>query len=433
MKFLARKEDFGGILAEIGSEQVIILDHFCFDVIRAVSKGVSRDDILELARRYFHGDDVGLAIKRTEAVFSVLDGNANTSRIDFSTDFALERFPALSAPLDLYWEITRRCNERCLHCYNNSSPDGFNPTYANLSSIIDELEPYQLRNITLTGGEPMMRRDFWRIVDRVRPLTWDLSMGTNATLIDESNIEQIERYFDVLNVSLDHPHEKEFDSFRGYPGAFARTLKGLRLLSSRNVRVYIQSVITKNAVRHLDALGQLVSSLKPDQWIVRFAFDSGRAVKNSNEFLTGLEIFQLKDRLEDLRERFSNRIPNIMIGSNYPWSYERPYKFTHNPNRLQTCAAATTHAALDAFGRMAPCSLFTETNYKTRSVYESSFLEQWRNSVEFEALRTLRLKDVSGCGTCENATGACGAGCRAKAYMKYGTIRKSDYSCNYSS
>lgn len=432
MSFIARSEDFGGLLAPVGSENVIFLDHMSFDVVKAVSSGISRAKVLQAAQEHFDSVSVDLAIKKANAVFDILDGRINGPEADIVFQSNLDRFPTLSAPLDLYWEITRRCNETCQHCYNNSSPTGFNPSYENIKRIVDELSPYRMRELTLTGGEPMMRRDFWKIVSDVRPLCNSLVMGTNATLIDSQNIDIIEENFDILNISLDDPDEQSFDKFRGYKGAFKRTLNALQLLKDRDVKVYIQTVLTSGAVERLEQLGEILSDLNIDSWVIRFAFDSGRAVENKSEFLTGEEIFNLQGRLHAVKEQFIGRMGDISVGANYPWSYQEPYQYTKNPSKLQTCAAATTNAAIDAFGRLAPCPLFTETDFKTASVYQGSFLKEWKQAAEFEALRTLKLDEVKGCGTCKNATTICGGGCRAKAYMKYGTIKKNDYSCNYS-
>lgn len=288
-----------------------------------------------------------------------------------------------------------------------------------------------MKNVTLTGGEPMMRRDFWGIVDRLRPLTHELTMGTNGTLITEANVDKVCESFDVLNISLDDPDPENFDLFRGYYGAFQRTFSALRLLSTRDVRINIQTVLTKNSINRLDSLGSLLQEVNVSNWVVRFAFESGRA-KGSDVYLTGREIYEYRDYLNDIRTKYQVLGRKVTIGSNYPWSYEEAYPYVPPSEDMQTCAAATTHAAIDAFGRMAPCSLFTETSFKTKSVFGRSFLKEWRDAAEFESMRRLKRKDVKGCGTCANASGICGGGCRAKAYMRYGTVLKNDYACAYS-
>lgn len=431
-KLFLRPEEFGGIVFDAPSERLYFVDEFGFNVFEAVANGASSEVLRSAAFRHFPVSDHETAARRIDSVvqFIMLDDRSEET-IRNATGLSGKILPALSAPLDLYWEITRRCNEKCVHCYNNSSPSGFNPSFNHIERIAIELASSRLKNITLTGGEPMMRRDFWSIVELLRPITHELSLGTNGTLITENNVERVCESFDVLNISLDDPDPVKFDEFRGYSGAFDRTFRALKILSGRNIRINIQSVLTRDSIDRLDALGSLLENVQVDDWVVRFAFESGRATEGG-QYLNGREIFERSDFLRGIGEKYQTKERQVTIGANYPWSYQEKYPFVSPTDDLQTCAAATTHAAVDAFGRMAPCSLFTETEYRTPSVYGRSFLDAWKSASQFVEMRTLRRKDVKGCGTCANAAGICGGGCRAKAYMRYGTIKKNDYSCNYS-
>jgi radical SAM protein with 4Fe4S-binding SPASM domain len=427
-----RSEPFGGVIADSTNERLFFVDKFSFEVVRSFAKGIGKEHIKKVATSKFPKSDHETAFSRIDAIDRFInEQDRSSSTIRLCSGDVGDKIPTLSAPLDIYWEITRRCNETCIHCYNNSSPSGFNPSIDHINKIIDELASYALRNITLTGGEPMMRRDFWQIVDRLRPLTYELTMGTNGTLINDGNVQQVAEKFDILNISLDDPSQPDFDKFRGYDGAFSRTMKALTLLSATDVQINIQTVLTRKSISRLDDLGALLKNLRVNNWVVRFAFESGRA-KGGTEYLSGREIFEQSENLKRIKEKFETPECMVTIGSNYPWSYKEKYPYVPPNDDLQTCAAATTHAAIDAFGRMAPCSLFTETDYKTGSVFGRSFLETWRESNEFQSMRNLKRRDVKGCGTCANASGICGGGCRAKAYMMYDTILKNDYSCNYS-
>lgn len=431
-KFFARAEPFGGILFEISTERMFFLDQFGFEAFNALSSGMHTQDLISFAKTHFPAEDHAVAVSRIESIHKFFRKDSRTKDdVRHLSGNIGSRVPALSAPLDLYWEITRRCNEQCIHCYNNSSPTGEHADISYIDAIIDELSSSYLKNITITGGEPMMRRDFWYITERLRDITYELSMGTNATLINSANVKRVAENFDTLNISLDDPDPESFDKFRGYDGAFKRTWSALELLSKEKIRVNLQTVLTRDSVDRLDELGELISGIRVDNWVVRFAFESGRA-KNGDHYLTGKEIFERSDYLAEIKNRYQTAERRVTIGSHYPWSYKEKYPYVPADNELQTCAAATTHAAIDAFGRMAPCSLFTETSYKTASVFGGSFLKNWREARQFEEMRTLKRSSVKGCGTCANAATVCGGGCRAKAYMRYDTIKTNDYACNYS-
>ncbi|WP_168792436.1 radical SAM/SPASM domain-containing protein [Paraburkholderia aromaticivorans] len=421
---LYRPEQFGAVVAKGDGEDVLLLDHDGANAFLQLA-GLSNGDETAFQQTTVDGAsyDALKTIVSTEGNFHLFKSNKGR----------LKSFPTLSYPLDLYWEVTRRCNERCVHCYNNSDNTGPHPTSEQISTTLKELENVQLRSLTITGGEPMMRKDFWTIAEQCRPISYKLVLGTNGTLINEGNADKIAELFDFVNVSLDTNTAEEFDLFRGYPGAFVKTTSAIRLLSERGVQVVVQSVLTRRTIDAVKELGYLVAELGGHTWTVRFPFYSGRAMNSQEQFLSHREVQKYVPLFDEVRSELSSRIPSVRIGAGYTWSYEKPYEYTDNPNQLMLCAAATVNAALSADGSLAPCSLFTETAFRSESVWKTSLQHEWQNADCFVAMRNIKLRDIGGCGTCSNALGQCGSGCRAKAYMKYGTIYKSDYDCGYSS
>ena len=170
-------------------------------------------------------------------------------------------FPALALPLDMFWEITRRCNEFCKHCYNNSGPRGFHPKVENIERVIDDFGQVRLRDLTVSGGEPLMHPQFSGLSSKFRKLSFHLSLSTNGTLISEEMADFIAETYDLVNISLDAPVSADYDKFRGRKGSFERCTAGIRRLRQRGVKVMIQSVITEASADRLDELARLLISL----------------------------------------------------------------------------------------------------------------------------------------------------------------------------
>ena len=201
---LLRKEPFGGIAALAGGDTVQVLDHVGFSIFRAVAAGRSDSEILDAIGQSFPGAD-GASVRETLVRSRQLLDNPSSwesVQIDATDDTGLS-FPVLSYPLDLSWEITRRCNQHCLHCYNNSSHEGAHPSWERLEKILDELSAVQLRSLTITGGEPMMRRDFEKFSERVIDLAYNRILSSNATLIDTTNIRWLSRVYNQASISID--------------------------------------------------------------------------------------------------------------------------------------------------------------------------------------------------------------------------------------
>ena len=128
------------------------------------------------------------------------------------------------------WSITGKCNYRCRHCFMYA-PDAVmgEPTYEQCRKIMDELEECGIDKVSLTGGEPLVRRDFWKLVDELR----DRGIGitavyTNGKLLDDA-------FFRELDARKMHPaFQTSFDGvgwhdwLRGIPGAETAALDAFR-------------------------------------------------------------------------------------------------------------------------------------------------------------------------------------------------------------
>jgi AdoMet-dependent heme synthase len=427
-----RREEFGAILLDGATDQVCMLTPLLADAVEALGKGESLHE--DGANREKIGKGLGLtewrhAVAKAE---EILAGQFPISRDESRDEHTYGSFPTLSFPVDLFWEITRRCNEHCLHCYNDSGPAGFHPRDDQLDAILDELTQTKLRRITISGGEPMVRRHFRSFTERARGIAHELSLNTNGTLVSAESAAFLAEHFASINISLDTSVEAEYDMFRGRRGAFRKVINGIKLLRQYNAPIVIQSVLTTKALERLEDLAALVHQLGAHTWNFRFSFRSGRQTSHQTIFPVREEILRAEARINGIKHKYEGKIPRIIGGVNYSKTYREPYTYTSNAPRLLTCAGATILAALDARGHMSPCSLFGGTDFHSESVFEVGFQRAWKESICMDQMRSTLSDDVEGCGACSNLNSECGGGCRAKAYMKKHTILTNDYDCAYS-
>src|SRR5689334_7167189 len=141
---------------------------------------------------------------------------------------AAERPPvtAFKAPLYVAWEITHRCNARCVHCYSASGPDADchgELTTPEALSVIDQLADAGLLVLAFSGGEPLMRKDWGVLVAHAVSRGLSVTVGTNGSTINARTAAQI-RDLGVrsVTVSLDSHVPETHDQFRRYPGLFQR-------------------------------------------------------------------------------------------------------------------------------------------------------------------------------------------------------------------
>ena len=104
------------------------------------------------------------------------------------------------------WNLTRRCNLRCRHCYTSSADVDFpgELTHAQALAVLDDLETFRIPALILSGGEPLARKDFFELAPRARQVCRYLALSSNGTaLVGETADRLAEIGFDYVGISLD--------------------------------------------------------------------------------------------------------------------------------------------------------------------------------------------------------------------------------------
>ncbi len=180
------------------------------------------------------------------------------------------------------WNLIRRCNLTCKHCYSISADTDFKGELSTdeVFNVMDDLKAYRVPVLILSGGEPLLRPDIFDIARRSKAMGFYTALSSNGTLIDERNIDAIDEIgFDYVGISFDGIGATH-DKFRRKEGAFDASLAGLRLCRDRGLKVGVRYTMTEDNAHDLPALLKLVR----DEQIDRFYFShlnyAGRGKKN---------------------------------------------------------------------------------------------------------------------------------------------------------
>ncbi|MBE7460389.1 MAG: heme d1 biosynthesis radical SAM protein NirJ [Zoogloeaceae bacterium] len=183
------------------------------------------------------------------------------------------------------WNLIRRCNLTCKHCYSISADKDFPGELSTqeVYGVMDDLKRFRVPVLILSGGEPLLRPDIFDIARRAKGLGFYVGLSSNGTLIDESNIRRIaETDFDYVGVSLDGIRETH-DKFRRMQGAFEKSLHGIRLCRDAGLKIGVRFTLTQDNAHDLPGLLKLVE----DEGIDRFYFShlnyAGRGNKNRKD------------------------------------------------------------------------------------------------------------------------------------------------------
>lgn len=182
------------------------------------------------------------------------------------------------------WNITRRCNLSCIHCYSNSE----NKLYKNelttqeAKTVIDDLSDYGVPAILFSGGEPLMRKDLFELAEYVKSKDVKFVLSTNGTLINEEIAKQIKATgFSYVGISLDGIGETN-DQFRGMTGAFEKTMNAFKLLKALDQRVGLRMTLTKNNINDLDDIFDFIEAEKIDRACFYHLVYAGRGDKKND-------------------------------------------------------------------------------------------------------------------------------------------------------
>jgi radical SAM protein with 4Fe4S-binding SPASM domain len=421
-----RKEPFGGVLYAEQSGRVRFLTSSEYEILSRLSEGWDAATIEQHLRLKF---DVEEGTNVQEDI-EHLRNSTQSPHAWSSASHGNAPIPTLSAPLELHWELTTKCQLRCLHCYNNSGHDGVAASLAQISGVVEELRPYKLRGITVSGGEPLLHPALFDALNLMRPLATELVFATNGALVTEDTAQRLATVVDTVNISIDAGTSETFDRFRGVRGAFTKTLVGLQHLRRTTVMVVAQTVVSQHNINELDRLAELLIQEGVKYWVVRMPVRAGQCKKHPDSFLAREEAIRSEPLLRGILGRYGSHFDRVNIGNSFLWSFEGPLEPSHNDDRAASCAAGTIKAALRPDGRLVPCPLFGSTAFASEPVWGGAFLEQWRNAHCLNVMRRLRLASIDPCNRCQH-TLQCSLGCRAKAFL-HGNLLGADPDCAYS-
>ena len=197
------------------------------------------------------------------------------------------RRPQVAAPTGpvVIWNLIRRCNLTCKHCYATSADKDFPGELSTeqVYEVMDDLKAYGVPVLILSGGEPLMRPDIFDISKRAKALGFYVGLSSNGTLITTDNIRQIaEIGYDYVGVSLDGMRETH-DLFRRRVGAFDESLRGIRLCRDAGIKVGLRFTLTRDNARDLPELLALLDDEDLDKFYLSHLNYAGRGNKNRSD------------------------------------------------------------------------------------------------------------------------------------------------------
>jgi len=341
------------------------------------------------------------------------------------------------------WNLIRRCNLTCLHCYSISADVDFPGELSTeeVFSVMDDLKAFRVPVLILSGGEPLLRRDLFEVAARGKAMGFYVGLSTNGTLIDAAMAERIAQLgFDYVGVSLDGMRETH-DRFRRKQGAFDASLSGLRLCRDRGVKVGLRFTVTQDNAADLPNLLALAESERIDKFYLSHLNYAGRGNKNRGTDAHFQTTRRAMDLLFDTAWDYQSRglAKEFVTGNNdadgvylLHWVRERfAEREAHLRAKLAEWggnASGVNVANIDNLGNVHPDTMWW--NHTLGNVRERPFSEIWQDlSDPIMAGLKRRPRAVKGrCAAC-GYFDVCGGNTRVRALQLTGDAWEEDPGC----
>jgi len=284
-------------------------------------------------------------------------------------------------PLEVGFELTWRCNQRCLFCYQYP-PGKDELSTKEVKNIIDQLSACGALFISFTGGEPLLREDFWQIAGYARDRNFALQLQTNGTLIDKSAAKKLKRLnFYAVNISLLGASAKTHDLLAGLKGSFKSVLKAIEYLKKENVRVELRTTITRENFNERKDIENLADDLGVKVYFSSIIYPRADGKKTP-----------LKHRISDTQLK---NFYNYVFSGKTRRNIAIKAKNTATPFLL--CLLGRTCCAINARGEVNPCGAVP---LNMGSLRENSFSEIWQNADLLKKIRYATKEDLKECLGC---------------------------------
>jgi len=312
----------------------------------------------------------------------------------------------LDAPICLTWELTYACNLQCIHCLSSSGRrDPRELDTDQVKNVLDQLRDLQVFYINIGGGEPMIRRDFFEIIEYSISNKIGVKFSTNGAFIDQRNAERLAAmdYLDI-QISLDGTDAATNDAVRG-EGSYATAIRAMDNLKAAGFGQFkISVVVTRHNVDQLDEFKALADHYGAQLRITRLR-PAGRGADTWNELHpTNAQQRQIYDWLLAHGE-------NVLTGD----SFFHLNAFGESLPGLNLCGAGRVVCLIDPIGDVYACPFVIHDTFKAGNVLDTGgFTHVWRESDLFTELR--EPQSAGACASC-GAFDACQGGCMAAKFF----------------
>ena len=326
---------------------------------------------------------------------------------------------------NVQWSITENCNCNCKHCYVSSPiKKSYDISLDECKKIIKQIADCGIMNISLTGGEALLREDFFLIIDELKKYNLNLTdIYTNGILISQNFLERLSRKKIKPTINISFDGIGHHDWMRGINGAETAAINALKFCKYMGFKTVCSMCVNKINIDSIDKTIKLLDSYNVSFLKISNVFDSTLWSKNNKYSLTLKETY---DKFLNYISIFLKENFNIGIQLGHLFIYDKKNNIASIPCIIDSKFASVSncynqHLFINAYGKIFTCTQFTGTDIEKAapSILLDTNLSDYINNNENYIAKTKvtieQFKDKY-CNNCKYKK-ICSSGCRVQSFI----------------
>jgi radical SAM protein with 4Fe4S-binding SPASM domain len=367
------KQPFGGTIIDWRRKVVNTMNKTGFELLELSSGDVSVEQISEtMAKR--HDDKKEIVLPKIDAFLKDASKRGYVKIHDSKQEKASIIVNGSSdhySPYHANLELTMKCNLRCKHCYVDAGKEVPNEmTKEEVFSVLEKLHKSGVVVLCLTGGEPMIRKDFFEILEYCKDRFISIQILTNGCFVDETSAKRLGEYKNIVcQISLDGDNPGTHEAVRGVKGAFEKACNAIKLLSQNGVRAIVAMTVVPFSMDQVEQTYKLAKSLGAATFRAGRILPTGRA-KNLAWVLDDKQMADVEAVITKLNKAHGEDV--------------EPWQSTITDERLQkskdthNCGAGYMQITIAPNGDLRPCPPMDSNRYNQGNILKTDIPEVWK-------------------------------------------------------
>lgn len=313
--------------------------------------------------------------------------------------------------LDLH--VTNKCNLKCRHCiYDSNGYEMDDLSCAAVENIIPDLKKLGVKEVHLTGGEPLANPELFDIIKLLSEKNFVVRMQSNGMLITESNVKRLKKAgLKSILISIDGL-EKNHNWLRDNPNSYKKSIEAIKICKNFELYCRANTVLHKKNLDDIFGILQVTMDLGVDQHSFFYLTPGGRG-KNLKEYTLTLKEW--------------NDAENAILRACDILNCKHKVKFQNlivNNDEINECRILDRdNCLLLSDGNVYPCVFFVNSPYSLGNIKKDSLLNIWNNDANWQKYRVISNKN---CGSKK-----CDGGCKGLSFLINGNMTSCDPRCQH--